>query len=159
MNECKQAAWGGIVVKADALGQRKERKKKRKRKICHDSESTVTNYRPRSSTPCLLRELRVSAWENEYDSIAGCGGILRNPDSEPESDITFPTATSCRRQRPGVSATTGRNVNIFSSGVSRVQRPLLLTACGRVKSYGLTSCVLVHLNNFTQFLRNNKCVA
>lgn len=31
-------------------------------KICHDSESTVTNYRPCSSTPYLLRELRVSAF-------------------------------------------------------------------------------------------------
>lgn len=159
MSASRLRGGGGVVVKADALGQRKERRKKRKRKICHDSESTVTNYRPRSSTPCLLRELRVSAWENEYDSIAGCGEILRNPDSELESDVTFPTAPSRRRQRPGVLGTTGRNVNIFSSGVSRVQRPLLLTACGRVKSYGLTSCVLVHLNNFTQFLRNNKCVA
>lgn len=58
--EWVQAGSVGTVVKADALGQRR----KKKEKICHDSESTVTNYRPRSSTPCLLRELRVSASEN-----------------------------------------------------------------------------------------------
>lgn len=44
------------------------------RKICHDSESTVTNYRPCSSTPCLLKELRVSAFE-KYNNITGCWGI------------------------------------------------------------------------------------